>query len=101
MVRIVYDPSKDAANLRKHGFSLALADELVWDEALIWEDVRRSYGERRMVGLVPLGTRLCVVVFTDREEARRIISLRKAIDREIAAYIHQVENGALDSAPDT
>ena len=101
MLRIVYDPAKDAANFRKHGLSLARAAELVWDEAVIWEDVRHSYGERRLVGFVPLATRLCVVVFTDRDEARRVISLRKANDREIAAYIREVENGALDRAPHT
>lgn len=87
MVRIVYDPAKDAANIEKHGVSLARASELVWDEAMIWEDLRRAYGERRMIGFVPMGTRLFVVVFTDRGDDRRIISLRKANDREIATYI--------------
>jgi len=99
MVRTVCDPSKDAANFKKHGISLAEAAGLVWDEAVLWEDVRRSYGERRMVGLVPLGTRLCDVVFTDRDEARRIISLRKANDREITTYLREVENGALNPTP--
>jgi hypothetical protein len=35
-VRIEFDPSKDKTNQRKHGVSLALAEELDWDAALVW-----------------------------------------------------------------
>ena len=52
-MRIEFDPAKDAANLSKHGVSLALAAELDWEAALVWVDERFEYGEMRMVALAP------------------------------------------------
>jgi uncharacterized protein len=90
-MHVTLDPSKDASNLTKHGVSLALANELEWGDALFWPDARKDYGERRMVGLVPLGDRLFCVVFVDRPPEhpteRRIISLRKANSREVKRYV--------------
>jgi hypothetical protein len=42
-----FDPAKDAANLAKHGLSLALIREAVWPPDLVAEDNRRDYGEAR------------------------------------------------------
>jgi uncharacterized DUF497 family protein len=39
-----------------------------------------------MIGYALMGNRLFCVVFTDRPGIRRIISLRKANNREIARY---------------
>ena len=55
---INFDPGKDAANLSKHGVSLAAATELNWDAALAWNDDRAYYGEIRIVALAPIGDRL-------------------------------------------
>lgn len=49
-------------------------------------DDRRAYGELRQVALAPMEDRLWVVVFTDRPEGRRVISLRKANLREYRRY---------------
>ena len=84
---ISFDPAKDVVNQEKHGTSLSEAEHLVWEEALIGEDRRKAYGEKRMIAIAPMGRRLFVVVYTDRGSYRRIISLRKANDREIKAYI--------------
>jgi uncharacterized protein len=81
-----FDPVKDAPNLKKHGISLSLAAQLDWDHALVSPDDRREYGERRQLALAPMGGRLWVVVFTDRPEGRRVISLRKANFREYRRY---------------
>ena len=35
-MEIEFDPAKDAANLAKHGVSLALAERLDWNAALVW-----------------------------------------------------------------
>lgn len=83
---LTFDPAKDAANLAKHGVSLALATQLEWDSALTWPDLRRAYGEPRQCGIGYVGNRLFAVVFVDREEGRRIISLRKANQREERIY---------------
>jgi uncharacterized DUF497 family protein len=86
-VDIVFDPEKDATNLGKHGVSLAAAAQLDWDAALAWIDDRADYGGLRIVALAPIGDRLFFVVFVDRDEARRIISLRRANRREVNHYV--------------
>jgi uncharacterized DUF497 family protein len=85
-VKITFDSTKDAANLDKHGVSLALAAELEWDSAVTWPDMRRVYGELRQCGIGYIGLRLFFVAFVDRADGRRIISLRKANSREVERY---------------
>ncbi|MCM8596934.1 BrnT family toxin [Accumulibacter sp.] len=85
-MEIVYDLAKDAANMAKHGVSLALAAEVEWESAVVWPDVRREYGETRMAAICYIGLRLYYVAFVDRAEVRRIISLRKANQREVKRY---------------
>lgn len=81
-----FDPAKDAVNIAKHGVSLAEAAWLDWDNAQVASDERHAYGELRQVALAPMKGRLWVVVFTDRPEGRRVISLRKANLREYRRY---------------
>jgi uncharacterized protein len=90
-VHFVFDPEKDATNLSKHGVSLAAAAQLDWDAALAWIDDRADYGELRIVALAPIGDRLFFVVFVDRDEGRRIISLRRANRREVNHYVRANE----------
>ena len=85
-MNITFDPAKDAANLAKHGVSLALAVSIEWEGALVWRDDRRAYGEIRMAGIGYIGLRLFYVVFVDRADGRRIVSLRRANSREIRRY---------------
>ncbi len=86
-----FDPEKDATNLSKHGVSLAAAAQLDWDAALAWIDDRADYGELRIVALAPIGDKLFFVVFVDRDDARRIISLRRANRREVNHYVRANE----------
>ena len=86
-MEITFDPAKNAKNIEKHdGVSLAEAMGFEWDEAVTWPDQRREYGEDRIVGLGYIGNRLFNVVFIERGEERRIISLRKANQREVKRY---------------
>jgi uncharacterized DUF497 family protein len=86
-MRIEFDPAKDASNQEKHGLSLAVASALDWDEALVWVDDRYEYGELRMIALAPDTGILYYVAFVDRDDARRIISLRKANRHEVKHYV--------------
>ena len=86
-MRIEFDPAKDASNQEKHGLSLAMASALDWDEALVWVDDRYEYGELRMIALAPDTGILYYVAFVDRDDARRIISLRRANRREVKHYV--------------
>ena len=89
-MRIEFDPAKDAANLSKHGASLALAIELDWEAALVWIDERVEYGELRMIATAPKTEILYYVAFVDRGEVRRIISLRRANRREVKRYVENI-----------
>jgi uncharacterized DUF497 family protein len=51
-----------------------------------WEDRRRNYGETRFISVGVLDERAVVVVWTPRGAARRIISMRKANEREIRRF---------------
>lgn len=84
---IEFDSAKDAANLEKHGVSLRLAVDLDWQDARVWEDSRKAYGEARCCALALLDGRVYLVVFVDRGAVRRIISLRKANLREVKSYV--------------
>lgn len=52
-------------------------------------DERSDYCEKRMIGYALMGVRLYCVVYTDRDEMRRVISLRKANKREVRAYVRE------------
>jgi uncharacterized DUF497 family protein len=85
-VDIEFDAGKDAANLAKHGVSLADAALLDWDLMLCRADTRRDYGDLREVGYAPIGARVYCVVFVQRGDVFRIVSLRKANGREVNGY---------------
>jgi uncharacterized protein len=85
-MKITFDLAKDSLNQKKHGHSLADAQLLDWEEALIWPDNRIDYGEPRMAAQAPTGDRIYYVAFVDRGLTRRVISLRKANTREVNRY---------------
>jgi uncharacterized DUF497 family protein len=50
------------------------------------QDTRSEYAEDRFITVGTLNARLVVLVWTPRDEIRRIISMRKANEREKAIY---------------
>ena len=66
-----------------------LANEIDWDAMMVQADEREAYDEDRWIGIAPKGTRLYTVIFTERGDALRIISLRRATNREIKRYESQ------------
>ena len=86
-MRIEFDSAKDVSNKTKHGVSLSMASDLNWETALVWFDGRFQYNEIRMIALVPKTGILYYVAFVDRDEVRRVISLRRANRREIKHYV--------------
>ncbi|MFN3669867.1 MAG: BrnT family toxin [Brevundimonas sp.] len=83
---VSFDPAKDAINRAKHGLSLAEAERGDWTAAFIALDDRRDYGELRWYAYLPIDGRVHVVVYTERDDVTRIISLRRANPREVAKY---------------
>ena len=85
-MKIAFDPIKNETNLVKHGMSLADAVHIDWETLWAIQDTRQDYGEIRMIGYALIKTRLYNVIFTDKVNERRIISLRKANKREVQNY---------------
>lgn len=85
-IRIVFDPAKRDRTLRERGLDFARCGEVFTAPHDTRQDTRQAYGETRRVTTGFLDGRMVVVVRTDRGGARRIISLRKANDREQARY---------------
>ena len=83
---IAFDTNKNQTNIEKHGVDLEAAAQIEWDDALIWADERKNYGEERMCAIGYIGQRLYYAVYVDRANVRRIISLRKANTREVNRY---------------
>ena len=85
-MRIDFDPTKRTKILETRGLDMARADEVFAGPTLTVEDDRHDYGETRFITIGLLGGRMVVMVWTRRSPARRIISLRKANDREQVLY---------------
>jgi uncharacterized protein len=90
-VKYVFDPAKDAINRTKHGVPLALAEILFAGPHTATTDDRFDYGEVRQIAFGQIAGRLFVCVYVDRQAEWRVISLRKANQREVKrhAQTHQ------------
>ncbi len=88
-VNITFDPAKNAINIEKHGMSVAAAVDMDIGAALVRVDDRSDYGETRYEAIGPLHGRLCVLVFTMRDQTIRVISLRKANSREVMRHANR------------
>ena len=83
---ISFDPAKSDRNVQERGLPFTMAQDFEWDSAVIEEDVRVDYGERRYQAFGYIGDRLFALVFTPRAEKIHVISLRKANSREVKRY---------------
>ncbi len=84
---LTFDPDKNARNIAERGLSFELAADLEWQTALVVEDTRRDYGEKRLRVLALLGDRLHATVVTHRGGTDlRVISFRKASRKEQRLY---------------
>lgn len=83
---IEWDAAKCARNIAKHGVDFAAMADFAFRDGLVRADTRCDYGEVRMTCIAPIGGRLHVLVFTIERRALRVISLRKAGNKEIKNY---------------
>lgn len=90
MRRFTWDPTKSDLNLMRRGFDFAHATRVFRSRTVEHEDVRREYGERRVVAIGVVDEQCLTVVYTDRLSGdvteRRIISARFSNRREQRAY---------------
>ena len=76
-MKITFNLNKNDDNIRERQLSFEEVSKLDWVSAVILEDVRKDYGERRFRVFGYICERLYAVVFTPREDAVHVISFRK------------------------
>jgi uncharacterized DUF497 family protein len=85
-MRIEFDPVKSQKNADERQLPFDLVDGFDWDAAMVVEDTRKAYPERRFEAVGPVGERLHVVVLAAIADGLRVISFRKANAREEKRY---------------
>lgn len=85
-MKVEFDAAKRAGTLEQRGLDMARAGEVFDGASLTVEDDRMDYGETRYITIGFLDERMVVLVWTLRGDVHRIISMRKANDREKAIY---------------
>ena len=83
---VEFDDAKRARTLAERGLDMARAGEVFDGDCLTVEDDRVDYGEPRYITIGFVDERMVVLVWTPRGNVHRIISMRKANDREKAIY---------------
>ena len=92
-VKITFDPAKRQAALRERGLNFVDASIVFAGPTITVQDTRRDYGEARFQTVGFLADRMAMVVWTPRDEARHVISMRKCNDREKAIYQERFDQG--------
>ena len=81
-MRLTWDPAKRAKTLAERGLDFADAAIVFEGVTVEVEDIRRNYGETRIICYGRLQGRMVVVGYVPRGTSRHIFSMRKANDRE-------------------
>lgn len=85
-MKLSWDETKRKRTLAARDLDFSDAATVFAGPTLEFEDERRNYGECRIVCVGFLGTRMVVLVYVQRGVVRRIVSMRKANDREQKVY---------------
>ncbi|MDQ3074824.1 MAG: BrnT family toxin [Pseudomonadota bacterium] len=83
---ISFDSVKRDWTLTQRRLDFADAERVFGGVKYQFTDERRDYGEVRITSVGLLADRMVIVVWTERDGVRHIISMRKATDREQNRY---------------
>jgi uncharacterized protein len=89
-MKISYDPVKRDATLLERGLDFEDAAKILDGRNVTNEDIRFDYPEQRLVTFGLLDNRMVTLVWTPTENGIRVISLRKANEREQHSYKDRV-----------
>jgi uncharacterized protein len=89
-VKISFDPAKRERTLAERGLDFADAAQVFEGPLYTQEDVRTAYPELRFMTFGLLHDRMVALVWTEASNGRRVISMRKANEREQARYRHRL-----------
>ncbi len=81
-MEITYDLEKSAKNVLERDLPFSKVAHFNWHTATFKEDQRKNYPEQRFVAVGYLEDRLHVLCFSETNLGIRVISLRKANQRE-------------------
>jgi uncharacterized protein len=82
-----WDEAKNRSNFAKHGLDFADTEQVLTGHYVTFVDNRIDYGEIRLITLGLLAGRVVVIAHAPRgEDTTRIISMRKANQREQKIY---------------
>jgi uncharacterized DUF497 family protein len=81
-----WDDAKRQAILAERGLDFADAEAIFAGRTMTLPDERRDYGEKRFIAAGWLRDRFVVLVWTPRNDGRRIISMRYGHADEEAYY---------------
>jgi uncharacterized DUF497 family protein len=84
-VRITFDRAKRDKTQKERGLDFRRSREVFGTAHLTRADDRHEYGGPRFITADRLDDRMVIIVWTPRGRARRVISMRKANEREIKA----------------
>jgi uncharacterized DUF497 family protein len=90
-MEVQFDKAKREKTLQERGLDFARAVEVFGGTHFTGQDKRQNYEEDRFITVGWLDDNMTVMVWTPRGEVRRIISMRKANDREKALYASYLE----------
>jgi len=91
-MEFTWSEAKRAANLKAHGLDFVDAPRVFEGVTFTFEDDRFSYGEQRFFTLGLLAGVPVSLVHTETEHEIRVISFRKATNREAQIYFAQIQN---------
>lgn len=90
-MQIEFDSTKRDKTLAERGLDFVRAEEVFSGLHFTGQDTRQDYDEDRFITVGLLDARLVVLIWTPRGEVRRIISMRKANDREKTFYARHLD----------
>ncbi len=91
-MEFTWSEAKRGLNLKSHGVDFVDALRVFQSVTFTFEDDRFSYGEQRFVTLGLLAGIPVSIVHTENKHEIRIISFRKATQREAQIYFDEIKN---------
>jgi len=90
-MKVTYDRDKRLRTLKERGLDFEDAPQVLSGFHFTQPDLRTDYGEDREITVGILNDTVVVMVWTERDDSHRIISMRKADRDERERYFKEVD----------
>jgi uncharacterized DUF497 family protein len=99
MLEIDWDDNKRLSNIERHGIDFAEVYSIFDNPYLDQEDTRKDYGEKRIKVIGLIKNVVCVIIYTPRDTTIRVISARRANERERKYYQSAISSSGTTGQP--